>query len=192
MALGPHPMASRVGRGHARRDGLLYAPSCSFFALDRSSTSTSSGPPRATSNPLSVRRRRTRSLVALAVAAEPSSPWAPPAVASCSKVGLLVKYDYSYIAANKCDLCGSVSQDFCEYDWPSNDVPACADFDTMRNGIYAYYGRAFETQKWKDYFSKQTWYKVNPAYSDTLLSAEAKRNVALLKDMAEKGTACAK
>ena len=131
-------------------------------------------------------------LVPALLAAEPTSAWVPTGVPACSNVALLVKYDYGYIAAHKCELCGSVSQDFCEYDWPSNDVPACAGFDTMRNGIYAYYGRAFETQKWKDYFAKQAWYKVNPAYSDAALSAEAKRNVALLKDMAEKGTGCLK
>ncbi len=131
-------------------------------------------------------------LVSVALAVEPAATWVPPVVSTCSNVALLVKYDYTYIAAHKCELCGSVSQDFCEYDWPSNDVPSCADFDVMRNGIYAYYGRAFDTQKWKDYFAKQAWYKVNPAYSDAALSAEAKRNVALLKDMAEKGTGCLK
>lgn len=128
-------------------------------------------------------------LVHFALAAD---PWQPPVVSACTDVALLVKYDFAYIQANKCELCGKVDESFCVMDWPTNDVPSCSLYDEMRNSIYAWYGRPFETPKWKDHFAKVSWYKVNPAYSDALLSPEAKRNVLLLKDMAEKSTGCMK
>jgi hypothetical protein len=130
--------------------------------------------------------------VALAANPAPASTWQPPAVPACSDIALLVNYDYSYVQANICQLCGAANPSACEYDWPTNDVPQCSYFDQLRNGIYAYYGRPFESEKWKAYFAKQTWYRVNPAYTDALLSPAAKRNVALLKDMADKGERCSK
>lgn len=130
-------------------------------------------------------------LLSLALAADPA-PWQPPALPVCSSVSLLTRYDYAYVQANYCELCKSADENACELDWPSSDVPECKVYDQMRNGIYAYYGRAFETEQWKAHFAKLPWYKVNPAYSDALLSAEAKRNVVLLKEMAEKGTSCLK
>jgi hypothetical protein len=125
-------------------------------------------------------------------AGAPAPSWQPPPLPVCSSVALLVKYDYSYIQANKCQLCGAVSNDFCDFDWPTNDVPMCSLFDELRSGIYAYYGKPFEAQKWKDYFAKVSWYKVNPAFSESLLGPEAARNVALLKSIAQAGTACTK
>jgi hypothetical protein len=125
-------------------------------------------------------------------ATTPVATWQPQSLPACSDVALLVKYDYAYVQQNICALCGKTDPMFCEMDWPANDVPACSDFDAMRNGIYAYYGRAFETEKWKAHFAAQSWYRVNPAYSDALSSPEARRNVATLKAIADAGAACTK
>ncbi len=131
-------------------------------------------------------------LLALALTASPAQAWEPPALPTCSSVSLLIQHDYAYVQANICKLCGSVSSDYCDFDWPSNDVMACSAYDAMRNSIFAYYGRAFSTDKWKTHFASQDWYKVNPDYSDDLLSEAAKRNVALLKKYADEGTSCMK
>ena len=131
-------------------------------------------------------------LLVLSFSTSPAQAWEPPALPACSNVALLVQHDYAYVQTNICTLCGPVSSNYCEFDWPSNDVMACSDLDTMRNSIYAYYGRPFSTDKWKNYFAGQEWYKVNPDYSDALLSEAAKRNVVLLKNYAEQGTICIK
>ncbi|MDP2313425.1 MAG: YARHG domain-containing protein [Pseudomonadota bacterium] len=126
-------------------------------------------------------------------AVAPDAPaWQPPGLPVCSNVALLVKYDYAYVQQHICELCGKSDPNACEFDWPANDVPSCSDFDEMRNGIYAYYGRAFETEKWKAHFASKPWYRVNPHYSDALLSKEAQRNVAVLKAIADSGSACTK
>lgn len=131
-------------------------------------------------------------VLSLALTTSLAQAWEPPALPACSDLALLVQHDFAYVQANICTLCGSVSSNYCEMDWPTNDVPLCSDFDKMRNGIYAYYGRPFTTDQWKTYFASQSWYKVNPEYSDALLSEAAKRNVALLKKFADEGTSCMK
>ena len=42
----------------------------------------------------------------------------------------------------------------------------------MRNTIYACRGRAFQTPWLAAYFNAQPWYRVNPAYGDSLISSE--------------------
>ncbi len=54
------------------------------------------------------------------------------------------------------------------------------DLALMRNEIYARYGRAFATPAYKTHFSAQRWYKVNPAYSDKLLTDTDNANIALI------------
>ena len=44
----------------------------------------------------------------------------------------------------------------------------------MRNGIFATYGREFSSQDLKEFFADQYWYKVNPDYSEDMLSEEEK------------------
>ena len=91
-----------------------------------------------------------------------------------------------------CELCGKTEPERCVMDWPVNDVPECEYFDTLRNSIYAWYGRPFETTKWNAWFAKVPWYKVNPAYTDSLLSPAAVHNVAALKAIVAKAQVCTK
>ena len=78
----------------------------------------------------------------------------------------------------------------CEMDWPSSDVPSCSSYDTMRNEIYAQYGRRFSTDKWKKYFTKVSWYKPRDDYKDEWLSDIALNNVKLLVQMKKKKQGC--
>jgi len=78
----------------------------------------------------------------------------------------------------------------CEMDWPSSDIPSCSSYDTMRNEIYAQYGRRFSTDKWKKYFSKISWYKPRDDYKDEWLSDVALNNVKLLVQMKKKKQGC--
>ncbi len=137
-------------------------------------------------------------LLAAALAAPAAAPvttptaWTAPPLLMCDDTRLLVTYDYEYIQTHICDLCGKTEPERCVMDWPVNDVPECGYFDELRNNIYAYYGRPFETPKWHDWFAKVPWYKVNPNYTDTLLSAEARHNVATLKSIVAKAQVCTK
>ena len=78
----------------------------------------------------------------------------------------------------------------CEMDWPSSDVPSCSSYDTMRNEIYAQYGRRFSTDKWKNYFAKTSWYKPRDDYKDEWLSDIALNNVKLLIQMKKTKQGC--
>jgi hypothetical protein len=60
----------------------------------------------------------------------------------------------------------------------------------MRNGIYAFYGRPFETPKWKAYFAGVSWYKADPTYTDARLSKTAVYNIELLKRKAANKEGC--
>jgi hypothetical protein len=50
----------------------------------------------------------------------------------------------------------------------------------MRNEIVAKYGREFTTPKYRDYFGKQSWYKVNPKYSDGMVTALDNENIKMI------------
>ncbi len=78
----------------------------------------------------------------------------------------------------------------CEMDWPSSDIPSCSSYDTMRNEIYAQYGRRFSTDKCKKYFSKTSWYKPRDDYKDEWLSDVALNNVKLLVQMKKTKQGC--
>ena len=78
----------------------------------------------------------------------------------------------------------------CEMDWPSSDVPSCSSYDTMRNEIYAQYGRRFSTDKWKTYFAKISWYKPRDDYKDEWLSDVAQNNIKLLVQMKKTKQGC--
>lgn len=45
------------------------------------------------------------------------------------------------------------------------------DLKKIRNEIYARHGRSFVSQDMACYFAKQSWYEVNPKYSEKLLSS---------------------
>lgn len=46
----------------------------------------------------------------------------------------------------------------------------------MRNEIHARHGCDFQEEKWKDYFSRQSWYRINPGYHSGLLNEIEKYN----------------
>lgn len=50
----------------------------------------------------------------------------------------------------------------------------------MRNEIYARHGRPFKNRDLVEYFNVQSWYQVNPHYSDNLLSRVEHRNIAFI------------
>ncbi|HEX2571520.1 MAG TPA: YARHG domain-containing protein [Polyangia bacterium] len=51
----------------------------------------------------------------------------------------------------------------------------------LRGTIYARRGRAFKSEPLKSYFGRMEWYKANPAYRDTLLTAADKQNLKLVQ-----------
>lgn len=54
------------------------------------------------------------------------------------------------------------------------------ELDILRNSVYARCGRSFIRQDLQDYFNNQPWYKINPRYSDNLLTEVQKENVTLI------------
>ncbi|WP_298627245.1 YARHG domain-containing protein [uncultured Legionella sp.] len=50
----------------------------------------------------------------------------------------------------------------------------------LRNTVLAQYGRQFNAPDLHNYFSKQWWYEPNSAYSDSMLTAEDKKILALI------------
>jgi YARHG domain len=57
------------------------------------------------------------------------------------------------------------------------------DLRLLRNTIYARRGRTFKSQILRDHFEGMSWYKVDPNYSDKLLTANDSRNIALIKSV---------
>jgi len=55
----------------------------------------------------------------------------------------------------------------------------------MRNEIFARYGRPFSSEDLHQYFTKKSWYKVNPDYSDEVLNEIDRQNILLLKEVEE-------
>ena len=114
----------------------------------------------------------------------------------CSSDGLsLIKWSYQK-RQEKRECCSDKMTEeqkmelLCEMDWPSSDIPSCSSYDTMRNEIYAQYGRRFSTDKWKKYFSKTSWYKPRDNYKDEWLNEVALNNVKLLVEMKENKQGC--
>ena len=50
----------------------------------------------------------------------------------------------------------------------------------LRNEIFARHGRVFKDKALQAYFSSMPWYKPNPAFNESMLSAREKQNVATL------------
>jgi hypothetical protein len=55
----------------------------------------------------------------------------------------------------------------------------------MRNEIFARYGRPFGSEDLHQYFTKKSWYKVNPDYSDELLNEIDRQNILLIREVEE-------
>jgi tetratricopeptide (TPR) repeat protein len=53
----------------------------------------------------------------------------------------------------------------------------------MRNEIFARYGRPFRSDDLHEYFTKKSWYKVNPNYSDDLLNSIDRHNILLIREV---------
>ena len=51
----------------------------------------------------------------------------------------------------------------------------------LRNLIYAIHGHSFKSQDLQDYFGKQTWYKQEPSFSDSVFTVIEKENILLIK-----------
>ena len=63
---------------------------------------------------------------------------------------------------------------------------AAQDIPFIRNEVFARHGRAFKTPKYVEHFTKTSWYKVDPNYSDDRLTQNDKANIALLKSFEKK------
>ena len=57
------------------------------------------------------------------------------------------------------------------------------DLRLLRNTIYARRGRTFKSQILRDHFAGMSWYKINAAYSDKLLSKTDTRNISIIKSV---------
>lgn len=53
----------------------------------------------------------------------------------------------------------------------------------MRNEIFARHGRPFRSDDLHDYFTKKSWYKVNPDYTDDLLNSIDRHNILLIREV---------
>lgn len=51
----------------------------------------------------------------------------------------------------------------------------------LRNAIYAQYGRTFDDPKLQQMFNQQWWYVANPNYSDSMLTADDKKAIAMIE-----------
>lgn len=47
----------------------------------------------------------------------------------------------------------------------------------LRNTVYARHGRTFDSDDLQAYFNKQSWYKANPGFKDSMMTANDKANV---------------
>jgi len=114
----------------------------------------------------------------------------------CSSNSLsLIKWPYDQLQKDFASLCcidGALPKDdmMCEMDWPFNDVPSCDSYDYMRNEIFARYGRAFTTAKWKKTFAANAWYKIRDDFSNDWLSKEAQANVNQLISLKKNKVGC--
>lgn len=63
-----------------------------------------------------------------------------------------------------------------------NDLLDKGDWELtlMRNEIYARYGRKFADPYLASYFKSRSWYRVNPSFSETMLTATEKYNAELI------------
>ncbi|HEX2570083.1 MAG TPA: YARHG domain-containing protein [Polyangia bacterium] len=57
------------------------------------------------------------------------------------------------------------------------------DLRLLRNTIYARRGRPFKSQILQEHFSGLSWYKLDPGYTDKLLTATDQRNISLIRSV---------
>jgi hypothetical protein len=107
----------------------------------------------------------------------------------------LIKWSFEERQSKSNELCcieGGFPEDAieCMLDWPSSDVPSCSIYDEMRNGIFARYGRSFQTKKWKDHFASKDWYIPRDDFIEVWINPVAMANVRLLVDMKNQKINC--
>ena len=108
---------------------------------------------------------------------------------ACQESCLLLTIQSYEVLSNGayCTRCKDHDEMACELDWPSSDVPPCWALDEMRNCIYAGYGRAFSTPRYKKVFGEKAWYRVDAHYSDANIPKVAHANAAYLQKMVKDG-----
>lgn len=57
-----------------------------------------------------------------------------------------------------------------------------ADLRIVRNMIYARHGRQFESKDLQEFFNSQSWYTINPNYSDALLTEIDLKNISFIQE----------
>lgn len=62
-----------------------------------------------------------------------------------------------------------------------NEYYTKSQYRILRNTIYAAHGYTFKSEDLSNYFSKASWYKINPSYSDAELSIEEKDYIEKLR-----------
>jgi hypothetical protein len=111
--------------------------------------------------------------------------------ARCESVcTLLLHYSYDELEEHACEICRPVTEDFCQVDFPFNDVPECAAWDELRNCIYARHGRPFKAPEWRKAFEGQPWYQVDAKYTDDRLSPVERANVRRLIELKKERHGC--
>jgi hypothetical protein len=61
-----------------------------------------------------------------------------------------------------------------------------AELRVMRNEVYAHHGKVFQDAELHTYFSKKSWYRQNPAYTDGLLTDVDKENARVIQEFENK------
>ena len=77
--------------------------------------------------------------------------------------------------------CGNYSGE--SFSWDSLEKECLGVLKIKRNQIFAHYGRTFKDSQLQKYFESKEWYKVNPNYSDELLTYVDKKNVELIQEI---------
>ncbi|WP_205525426.1 YARHG domain-containing protein [Pyxidicoccus trucidator] len=54
-------------------------------------------------------------------------------------------------------------------------------FRLLRNAVYARHGRVFQAKDLQDFFSQESWYQPDPAYTDARLTPEDKQHLDLIQ-----------
>ena len=62
-----------------------------------------------------------------------------------------------------------------------------AQLRLLRNAVYARHGRVFQAKDLQDFFTQESWYQPDPAYTDARLTAEDKQHLELIQAAETKG-----
>ena len=113
----------------------------------------------------------------------------------CSSYFLsLIKWRFAELQSNFNELCctkeGLNSDLPCGLEWPFSDVPSCSAYDELQQGIYASYGRPFDSAHWKKRFAEESWYSPREDYSEVWLSATAVENINTLNHLKKTKVHC--